>query len=741
MKFPRIEVAVRTATLILASIAAGTFAETDLTVGFIQRGPAIDYVYGSTDPTREGWPAAGSVVTWRGQVLNLSSSSQTVNYQWKFGGANVANGAVSVPANGSAFVELPRVWSFDRSEIELVLDPTNTIVESMEGNNRLRVYSDALAVGFWVEQSEYDFYRAHQKDLAGVQSNCWANWAQRVIDIWNTMHANAITPSTPQGVLDRVRLDKIVVVPDGALPLRGWGYATNNPDTDDRSIDMQWGFPWDPKHATVLRTSLVDSGNVFFHDNGVVHELYHARYAVDNYGFNIHANPGHLTRDTIHVTEGGVSIVGTRYLPQVREDMVYETRQQGLMSDHGKRWIDTYAAMAWNQIKGRRAVSGNMNAPGNFGVYLNDLPRTNLVRFVDAATGTPLAGASVSLYRSSYQNGVDYYRKKFDGTPDLLTTTDAQGWADVGHNPFSDMDNLSPWMENTVALVRVSHHGDVRYVFLEVGDFNMEKWRGNEPGRVVVPVEFLAQANVPQPSTDLRITAGNGEAFLVWNPSSDAIEQKVFQSLDGTSWTEVALLPGSAAVWLATGLVNGTTYRYRVIPYKGGNNGWPTNTVSVVPRSAPGTGAAVKAQYRIVNTNPTDNGIQAVLRIQNTGASAVPYSELELRYYYSGEGVPGGLAVCDWAQLGTSFVNMSIVSLPAPVSGADRYLKVSFAAGAGSLGAGRNSGDIQLRLHKLDWSNFSEADDWSRDPSKTNFADWNRVEIRQNGTTIWGSAP
>jgi len=64
------------------------------------------------------------------------------------------------------------------------------------------------------------------------------------------MLANAIYPETPKGVRDRVRLDKITVVPDGALPLvpltgidqPGAGSSTH-PNRNDRRVDMQWGFP------------------------------------------------------------------------------------------------------------------------------------------------------------------------------------------------------------------------------------------------------------------------------------------------------------------------------------------------------------------------------------------------------------------------------------------------------------------------------------------------------------------
>ena len=57
----------------------------------------------------------------------------------------------------------------------------------------------------------------------------------------------------------------------------------------------------------------------------------------------------------------------------------------------------------------------------------------------------------------------------------------------------------------------------------------------------------------------------------------------------------------------------------------------------------------------------------------------------------------------------------------------------------GSLAPGESTGEIQARFNKDNWSNFGEADDYSFDPTKLSFADWDRVTVYQNGTLIWGS--
>ncbi|HWZ91324.1 MAG TPA: hypothetical protein VNW92_20825 [Polyangiaceae bacterium] len=79
--------------------------------------------------------------------------------------------------------------------------------------------SNALSLGLWVEQSTYNYFLAHQRELSGAQSTCWDNWAQRQVAWWNAnLYAAAVFPETPQGVLDRTRLDEIVIMPDGTLP-------------------------------------------------------------------------------------------------------------------------------------------------------------------------------------------------------------------------------------------------------------------------------------------------------------------------------------------------------------------------------------------------------------------------------------------------------------------------------------------------------------------------------------------
>ena len=74
-------------------------------------------------------------------------------------------------------------------------------------------------------------------------------------------------------------------------------------------------------------------------------------------------------------------------------------------------------------------------------------------------------------------------------------------------------------------------------------------------------------------------------------------------------------------------------------------------------------------------------------------------------------------------------------------TGAAFYLEVGFTAAAGSIATGSQSGEIQTRISKTDWSNYTETGDYSFDPTKTSFADWTRVTLYRNGVLMWGVEP
>jgi hypothetical protein len=157
----------------------------------------------------------------------------------------------------------------------------------------------------------------------------------------------------------------------------------------------------------------------------------------------------------------------------------------------------------------------------------------------------------------------------------------------------------------------------------------------------------------------------------------------------------------------------------------------------------PAAQTAVKVQDRSHDNENPDNTLYALYRVVNTSASAVPLSSFTMRYWFTNESPSDPLEFnCDWAQLNCSNITGRFVVLSPVRSNANSYLEISFSAGAGSVAAGQNSGEIQTRVHHVNWSSFNTTETYSfiADPSFV-YEDTQTVTLYQNGALIWGVEP
>ncbi len=459
--------------------------EPDIDVWFIERLPRIPF-----DGPNDGLPLEGSIVTWRAHVYNWGTDPIEVTYEWKLDGEVVKTGKKIIPVGPPGIVATPidykREWEESRQDLTFTV--RQPIQELITANNTITVQTDAVTVGFWVEQSMWDYFHEHQHRLPTKDANSFAGWSQRMMRQWNKMFTEATYELCPEGIQERVRLDRLTIVPDFSLPLAG-GLPSNNPDLRDKTIDMQWGhesvdivpgivFPeshwWSPEKAIkALNDGRVEQKKEdppFWCGLGYIHEMGHARYLIDSYGFDIHSGPKDgETNAGIRVTDEKGSILG-RYMPE--NAIVHYCRFPGNMGgDYFSYSI--YEAMCWNRVLGKRARQGNCNAPGVIGEFLQEIPEKLIYQYIDNS-GQLLAGADIWIYRSR-GTGKDWYTKVYEDEPAIKAVTDKDGKVTFDRTMFSADGKLvhTYGFSNAVVLVRVTYKGQHYYMFEEVSEPNL----------------------------------------------------------------------------------------------------------------------------------------------------------------------------------------------------------------------------------------------------------------------------
>jgi hypothetical protein len=419
----------------------------DWSVGWIERLPRIPL-----DGRGGGLPERGSPVEYRARVKNLGTrNAPRVPVRWLVDGRTAEDSwleGLERFEEGTSSLRL--VEDGASREVRLVVDPGDATPEASEGNNEVTIRSDALRVGFWVETPVLDhFHRVQASFRDGA--NGWEDWAQRQMRRWNRMLADA-------GVADRVALDLVVEVEEGALPVAD-GLPDRDPDAGDLTVDLQRGFP-----ATMLegdrwrRTGERRDDNPLWFDGDLLVALSRARYLADLRRLSVRADEVELEGAALPPAEGG---------------FVHRSRSGRMTAGEPAAGYGPHEAWALRRVAGRRARGGNHGSPPESGEYLADLPESCAVRVL-AADGKPLPGARVRAWRRA--PGEDG-REVFGGDTVRDGETDASGVLDLspgGVDPFFDGRREGPLDPGRgVLLLEIRGGGRSAWRFLEVVPFNL----------------------------------------------------------------------------------------------------------------------------------------------------------------------------------------------------------------------------------------------------------------------------
>jgi endoglucanase len=144
---------------------------------------------------------------------------------------------------------------------------------------------------------------------------------------------------------------------------------------------------------------------------------------------------------------------------------------------------------------------------------------------------------------------------------------------------------------------------------------------------------------------------------------------------------------------------------------------------------------------RARSTSPSvqTNNLGFVLQVVNDGPAPVDLRDVELRYWFN----PGSLDKreqridIDYAAVGNANIKTDIGP---PDQNGVAVIRIRFADLAGAIKPYVSSGDIMVRVHKSDWSNYDQRSDFSFKRDGV-LSDWDRVCLYRGGQLVWGIEP
>ena len=150
--------------------------------------------------------------------------------------------------------------------------------------------------------------------------------------------------------------------------------------------------------------------------------------------------------------------------------------------------------------------------------------------------------------------------------------------------------------------------------------------------------------------------------------------------------------------------------------------------------TARSSGRNVGVEYKHYDTPPYSNQLMPVLRVLNLGSVAASFPNgVWFQYFQTKEGTAPEFYDCDWSSYGCNHVQAT-VSPTGPFT-----IKVNAAVSAPIEG---ESGEVQGRLHKADWSVFGQSNDFSFVPEAYNWVVNDKIQLRDgSGALLWGMAP
>jgi len=403
-----------------------------------------------------------NVVKKQGTIQNLSLNQEnTVSYVWPW------------PNN------------LEDHTVTFSIDTNNQISEFNENNNSLTEYTNSLSYSIWVEEKLYTMF--NQK-LNSVNSYSFEDWLHWQVNELKRQLVNSRYPLTPDGIKERIRIDRIIVIPYVSYDLNNWIQAMDN-DQYKWQTDGRWQFVSGRNTLAEKQIEWNNYLNTYINrlDYGLTHELVHQLGVIDNYRFNkANTEPNNL----IEVTDKNGNLANAPW--------PYEC--QGLMGGDSAKMEGICIG---SNMEDHAIIPLKLNfhfRRGFYGEYLFDIPENNFLKILDV-NGNPIASASVSLYQKSRDTEI------IDNIPEHEGITDENGQFFLNNRPVTPVTTITGHSlrnnpfgpisvvgENCSFFVKINYNGNEEFQWLTIRPFNLAFWNGQTTENIIpIKTNFTVQ--------------------------------------------------------------------------------------------------------------------------------------------------------------------------------------------------------------------------------------------------------
>lgn len=458
----------------------------------------------------------GEPITLTAHVRNVGfARAEPFDYEWRIDGVHVASGRCGdrLPEMAERSFELRTEWLEGRHTVTFAVITDQPEIATV--NNEATDPLWGFGLTFLVSPGRV---AAWHENRSAYGTFSWEDYYRWHIDIMNVLFEDSVFPSSPEGCIARVRLDRIVYCDDVEREIAN-RYAEDGIIYDQGAWiwidDQDRNRSWEPPAREWRNQTEWSLPHELGHQLGLVDW-----YAIDYAGHEYHVMPDNGDKVT-H----------------------FQTHPIQMMHWHGPHvWgeVDVaYLNMTWNKPR------------GHFGDHYFAVPRECYVRVVDV-NGIGVPNATVEAFQRGVvvdpegqpgeDHGVRYYPVIEDGDfghpvskdPVIVGATDEHGLMRLPNRPVMEVRTLNGFHRqpnpfgnmNVVGgrclmLIKVTKDDRPCYYWLELYELNVAWFRGQRDRYEVVLKTPYGSASSPVAPLSVSVERVDADHVRVtWEPGA-----------------------------------------------------------------------------------------------------------------------------------------------------------------------------------------------------------------------------